>query len=137
LSISYAIAPLASWLVAGLLKSVVSSIKSGRPHLDMLGYGGFPSTHTTIVCTTATLIGVREGAETPEFAVATTVAVLVMMDAVSLRQWVGDQATALNLLRAGDPGLLRLRERVGHKPAEIAAGTVLGIFCGFVLSWIV
>jgi acid phosphatase family membrane protein YuiD len=136
LSISYAIAPLVGWLVSGSIKSVVSSLKSGRLHLDMLGYGGLPSTHTTIVCTTATLIGLREGVETPEFAVATTVAVLVMMDAVSLRQWVGDQATALNLLRAGDPGLLRLRERVGHKPAEIAAGTVLGILCGFVLSWI-
>jgi hypothetical protein len=136
LSISYAIAPLASWLVSGSIKSVTSSFKSGRPHLDMFGYGGLPSTHATIVCTTATLIGVREGATTPEFAVATTVAVLVMMDAVSLRQWVGDQATALNLLRAGDPGLLRLRERVGHKPVEIVAGIVLGIACGFVLSWV-
>ena len=70
------------------------------------------------------------------FAVATTVAVLVMMDAVSLRQWVGQQATAINLLRAGDPDLFRLRERVGHKPVEIAAGIILGIACGFVLDWL-
>ena len=134
LSISYAIAPLASWIVAGLIKTVTSSVKSGQLHIDMLGYGGLPSTHATIVCTTATLIGIREGATTPAFAVATTLAVLVMMDAVSLRQWVGEQATALNLLRAGDPDLLRLRERVGHKPIEIVAGLVLGIACGFVLS---
>src|SRR5437763_4645008 len=114
-STSYAIAPLVAWLVSGAIKSVTSSIKAGRMHLDLLGYGGLPSTHSTIVCTTATLIGVREGPTTPAFAVATTVAVLVMMDAVSLRQWVGQQATAINLLRAGDPDLIRLRERVGHK----------------------
>jgi len=136
LTIGYAIAPLVAWLVSGAVKSVTSSVKAGKVQLDLLGYGGLPSTHSTIVCTTATLIRLREGAKTPAFAVATTVAVLVMMDAASLRQWVGQQATAINLLRAGDPELIRLRERVGHKPVEIIAGLLLGVACGFVLDWL-
>jgi acid phosphatase family membrane protein YuiD len=135
LSISYAVAPFVGWLVSGTLKSVYSSIKAGRIQTDFLGYGGLPSTHATIVCTTATLIGFREGVSTPVFAIAVTLAILVMMDAVSLRQWVGEQATALNLLRGGEPGLQRLREQVGHKPLEIVAGMALGIACGYVLSW--
>ncbi len=135
MSISYAVAPFVGWVISGTIKSIHSSVKAGRLHSDMLGYGGLPSTHATIVCTTATLIGAREGTSTPMFAVAVTVAILVMMDAVSLRQWVGQQATALNLLRADEPGLERLRERVGHKPLEILAGIVLGIACGYGLSW--
>ncbi len=136
MSISYAFAPFVGWVVSGTIKSIHSSIKAGRLQSDLLGYGGLPSTHATIVCTTATLIGAREGTATPMFALAVTVAILVMMDAVSLRQWVGQQATALNLLRADDPGLERLRERVGHKPLEILAGIVLGIACGYGLSWL-
>ena len=135
MSISYAVAPFVGWLVSGTIKSISASIRARRFQTDYLGYGGLPSTHATIVCTTATLIGFREGVSTPDFAVAVTFAILVMMDAVSLRRWVGEQATALNLLRGGDPGLQRLREQVGHKPLEIVAGIVLGIACGYVLSW--
>jgi acid phosphatase family membrane protein YuiD len=136
LSISYAVAPFVGWLVSGTIKSIHTSITARRAQTDFLGYGGVPSTHATIVCTTATLIGAREGYSTPEFAIAITVAILVIMDAVSLRQWVGQQATALNLLRADEPGLERLRERVGHKPIEILAGIVLGIVCGHGLNWL-
>src|SRR5207237_64175 len=110
--------------VSGTLKSIHGSVKAGRFQTDLLGYGGLPSTHATIVCTTATLIGLREGVTTPVFAVAATLAILIMIDAVSLRQWVGEQATVLNLLRADEPGMARLRERVGHKPLEIVAGIV-------------
>jgi hypothetical protein len=136
LSISYAVAPFVGWLVSGTLKSIHGSIKAGRLHTDLFGYGGLPSTHATIVCTTATLIGLREGVNTPIYALATTLAILVMMDAVSLRQWVGEQAAALNLLRGQESGLARLRERVGHKPLEIAAGIALGMACGLVLDWL-
>jgi uncharacterized protein len=136
LSISYAVAPFVGWLVSGTLKSIHSSIKAGRLQTDLFGYGGLPSTHATIVCTTATLIGLRDGVKSPVFAVATTLAILVMMDAVSLRQWVGEQATALNRLRGEESGLARLRERVGHKPLEIAAGIALGMACGLVLDWL-
>jgi acid phosphatase family membrane protein YuiD len=135
LSISYAVAPFVGWLVSGTIKSIQSSIKGRRFQTDFLGYGGLPSTHASIVCTTATLIGFREGISTPVFAVAVTFAILEMMDAVSLRQWVGEQATALNLLRGGDPGLQRLREQVGHNPLEIVAGMALGFVCGYALNW--
>ncbi len=136
MSISYVVAPFVGWLVSGTLKSIHGSINAGRLHTDLFGYGGLPSTHATIVCTTASLIGLREGFNTPVFAVATSLAILVIMDALSLRQWVGEQAAALNLLRGEESGLQRLRERVGHKPLEIAAGIALGIVCGLLLDWL-
>jgi uncharacterized protein len=136
LSLSYEFAPLVGWLVAGSIKTIVSSIKTRRWHTDFLGYGGIPSTHTTIITTTATLIALREGTKTPEFALALTVAVLVMMDAMSLRQWVGAQAAALNRLQADDPDRILHRERVGHKPWEVLAGIVLGIASGCAMEWL-
>jgi len=136
LSVSYEYAPLVGWLVAGTLKSITSSLKTRRWHTDFFGYGGLPSTHTTIITTTATLIALRNGSNTPEFALALSVAVLVIMDAVSLRQWVGDQATTLNRLQADDPDRVPHRERVGHKPWEVLAGICLGIASGCAMQWL-
>ncbi len=136
MSLSYEFAPLVGWLVAGAIKSITSSIKTRRWHTDFFGYGGIPSTHTTIVATTATVIALRAGTNTPEFALALTVGVLVMMDAISLRQWVGDQAAALNRLQADDPDRILHRERVGHKPWEVLAGIALGISSGCAMQWL-
>src|SRR5258708_27104068 len=103
--------------------------------VELLSYGGLPSSHATVVCTTATLIGARAGTNTPEFALAITITVLFIVDAMNLRQWVGQHAQAINVLRAAQTGHSPLRERVGHKPIEILAGIALGGACGFLLNW--
>ncbi len=136
LSISYAAAPFVGWLAADAAKSIIKSVKAGRVQIELLSYGGLPSSHATVVCTTAALIGARAGTNTPEFALAITIAVLFIVDAINLRQWVGEHAKALNVLRAGQTELLPLRERVGHKPIEILAGILLGVGCGIFLAWI-
>jgi acid phosphatase family membrane protein YuiD len=136
LSISYAAAPIVGWLAADVLKSIVKSVKSRRAQFELLSYGGLPSSHASVVCTTATLVGARAGTDSPEFALALTIAILFIVDAMNLRQWVGQHAQALNLLRAADTELIPLRERVGHKPVEILAGIVLGMGCGFLLAWL-
>jgi uncharacterized protein len=136
LSISYAAAPIVGWLAADALKSVIKSVKSRRMQIELLSYGGLPSSHATVVCTTATLIGARAGLDTPEFALALTVSILFIVDAINLRQWVGEHAKALNLLRVDQTDLLPFRERVGHSLLEILAGIILGVACGFALNWI-
>jgi acid phosphatase family membrane protein YuiD len=135
LSISYAVAPFVGWLAADAVKSIVKSVKSRRMQIELLSYGGLPSSHATVVCTTATLIGARAGTDSPDFALALTIAILFIVDAINLRQWVGQHAQALNLLRAADTDLIPLRERVGHKPIEILAGILLGMGCGYLLAW--
>ena len=136
MSISYAAAPFVGWLAADALKSIIKSAKSGRIQIEILSYGGLPSSHASVVCTTAALIGLRAGIDTPEFALAITMAVLFIVDAINLRQWVGEHAKALNVLRADQTDLLPFRERVGHNPLEILAGIILGVVCGFFLDWI-
>ena len=61
----YLVAPLVGWLVAGSLKFAINSLKLRGPAWRDVGYGGIPSTHTTIVSTTVVLIGLRDGWNTP------------------------------------------------------------------------
>ncbi|MBI3861994.1 MAG: divergent PAP2 family protein [Planctomycetia bacterium] len=132
----YILAPFFGWIVADLLKSLITSIKTSRWRFEPLSYGGFPSSHASVACTTTTLIGFREGFDTPAYGLALTVTVLFIVDALQLRRWVGQHAKALNALRVSQADLQPLRESVGHTPVEILGGIVLGFGCGTVLHWL-
>lgn len=124
MDISYAITPFLAWLAAGALKFVINSVKARRLAFGLIGYGGLPSNHSTIVSSMAALVAFREGVGHPAFGVAVALAFIVMLDASSLRRQVGKHAVAINRLTAGQSGL---RERMGHTRLEIAAGIALGI----------
>lgn len=137
---AYALTPFAAWLVAGVTKFTINSIKAGRFAIDQIGYGGLPSNHSAIVTSTAALIAIREGVNVPAFGVAVTLAYIVMLDANSLRRQVGRHAEAINGL-ADRANNSPLRERMGHSRLEIAAGILVGIFTAWlvnsVFSWLV
>lgn len=126
---SYALTPFLAWLVAGTLKFIINSVKSGQWAFGLIGYGGLPSTHSAIVSSTTALIALREGIDHPAFAVAVTFAFVVMLDASSLRRQVGKHAEAINRLtgRVNCDETIRLRERMGHTKFEIGAGVLAGI----------
>lgn len=131
----YPATPLMAWLVAGSLKFMVNSIKAKRWAIDLIGYGGMPSTHSTIVSSMASLVVLREGIVNPDFWVALTLAFIVMLDAASLRRQVGKHAEAINKL-AREHQLKPLRERVGHHKIEIAAGALVGMCVALIIDWI-
>ena len=125
--IAYVLTPFAAWLVAGVLKFAVNSLKAGAPAFGLIGYGGLPSNHSAIVSSMAALIAFKEGVGHPAFGGALTLAFIVMLDANSLRRQVGRHAAVINQLAAGIPGFRPLRERMGHTGVEILAGIVVGI----------
>jgi acid phosphatase family membrane protein YuiD len=127
MDLSYALTPFLAWLVAGVLKFVVNSLRAGKLAFGLIGYGGLPSNHSAIVSSTAALIALKEGLAHPAFAVAVTLAFIVMLDASSLRRQVGKHAQVINALAANSPERPPLRERMGHTPLEIAAGIAVGI----------
>jgi acid phosphatase family membrane protein YuiD len=121
--------PFVAWLASGVLKFCVNSLRNRRLAFDLIGYGGFPSTHSTIVSSTVTLIALKEGLSSPALGVAVTLAVIVVIDALSLRKQMGAHATRINLLCSNNGvqiGLLR--ERMGHSRNEVLAGILVG-FC--------
>lgn len=138
MDLSYAATPFVAWLVAGTLKFIVNSLKAGEWAFGQIGYGGLPSTHSAIVSSTAALIALREGIGHPAFAVALTLAFVVMLDANSLRRQIGRHATAINQLNEnlGKESAATLRERMGHTKLEIAAGVVVGTgVAAAIFSW--
>jgi acid phosphatase family membrane protein YuiD len=130
----YLLTPVLTWLVVGPIKFVINSARQRRWAFNLVGNGGFPSNHSAVVTSMATLIALREGMGDPAFGVAVTLCFIVMIDANSLRQHVGRQAAAINRLGGAGAGVPPLRERMGHTLVEIGGGIVTGIGMGFALN---
>lgn len=133
MDIAYLATPLITWIVVGPLKFLINSIRTRQWAFGLIGNGGFPSNHSAVVTSMATLIALREGIGEPAFGVAVTLAFIVIIDANSLRQHVGKHAATLNRLAAGDRAHGLLRERMGHTLLEIGGGICTGILLAFVI----
>jgi hypothetical protein len=148
LDISYLITPFLAWLVAGVAKFLINSVRAKQWAFGLIGYGGMPSNHSAIVASMAALIAFKEGVEHPAFGVALALAFIVMLDASSLRRQVGKHAKAINTMmlyrahitqttqatQATQSTLLpMLRERMGHTPLEILGGVVTGVSVAFLV----
>ena len=127
INLSYALTPFLAWLVAGVMKFSINSIKAKQFTFGLIGYGGLPSNHSAIVSSMSALIALEEGIGHPAFGVSLTLAFIVMLDANSLRRQVGKHALAINKLAAGIPDHQHLRERMGHTLLEIAGGIAVGV----------
>lgn len=133
---SYALTPFLAWLVAGVLKFTINSIKAGQLAFGLIGYGGLPSNHSAIVSSVAALVAFKEGLEHPAFGVALALAFVVMLDANSLRRQVGKHAQAINRLNHASEHPETLRERMGHTRIEIAAGILVGMAVAAWAAWV-
>lgn len=129
----YLVTPVLTWLAVGPIKFLINSARQRRWAFDLVGNGGFPSNHSAVVTSMATMIALREGTGHPAFGVAVTLAFIVMIDANSLRQHVGRHAAAINVLRSKGAEAIILRERMGHTLVEIAGGIVTGIALAFAI----
>ncbi|MBM5286045.1 divergent PAP2 family protein [Vibrio parahaemolyticus] len=134
MDLSYLITPFWAWLLAGCTKFAINTIKERRLAFDLIGYGGLPSNHSSIVSSAAAIIAFKSGIEEPAFAVAVTLAFIVMLDANSLRQKVGLQAKAINQLNKNTHSYKPLRERMGHTRVEIISGCIVGIVAAWTVT---
>ncbi|MDQ0215257.1 acid phosphatase family membrane protein YuiD [Oikeobacillus pervagus] len=132
MTILYIITPFLAWLIAGTLKFIINYIRFGKEALSLVGNGGFPSTHTTVVASELMLIGFREGFTTPLFGLGLTFLFITIIDAKGIRRTVGKHAETLN--EHVFNGKKKLRERQGHNRVEIMGGLGLGILIGYIMS---
>lgn len=97
------------------------------------GSGGMPSSHTSMVVSASIMLGALNGFDSPLFAAALVFSSVVMYDATGVRRETGRQAEVINqilqdVLINGRPiSDVELKELVGHKPIEVAAGAILGV----------
>lgn len=125
----YLATPFVAWFVTGVTKFLINSLKERKLAFSLIGYGGMPSNHSSIVMSMVALIGFRNGIDNPAFGVALTLAYIVLLDAKSLRKQVEKQAKAINKISPSG-----LRERIGHSLPEIGVGCLVGIFVGYLMS---
>lgn len=131
----YAMVPIIAWFAAGTLKFVVNYIRFNGQAVKLIGNGGFPSTHTTVMSSTVFLIGLSEGVSSPIFGLGVAVLMITIIDAMGIRRAVGKQASAINrYLVAENSEQPVLRERQGHKPVEVLGGLMLGFMLAFILN---
>jgi uncharacterized protein len=125
---------LVACLIAQSLKLVIELFKNRKLNVRVLvTTGGMPSAHSALVTSLATGVGQTLGWASPDFALATVFAIIVMYDAAGVRQAAGKQARILNQMidelfdEKHDFSQDRLKELLGHTPVQVIAGSALGI----------
>lgn len=120
--------------IAQALKLLIEVVKNQKLNVRVLvTTGGMPSAHSALVTALAAGIGQTVGWASPEFALATVFAIIVMYDAAGVRQAAGKQARILNQMIAElfdekhEFSQDRLKELLGHTPVQVIAGSALGI----------
>ncbi len=99
-----------------------------RP-LVLLETGGMPSSHSAFVTGTASCVGWQMGFDHPGFAIASTLAFVVMYDASGIRRSAGFTAARVNQLSPEawpSPPEDVLKESLGHSRLEVLVGGLIG-----------
>ena len=134
---------LIAWIVTQAAKVIIYWIVNKKLVLErMFGDGGMPSGHSAVVASLATATGLQCGWDSPVFAVAAILAVIVMHDATGVRQETGKQAKVINdivkMLEARGRGELTpaetLKEFVGHTGPQVLVGALGGIVIAVVMN---
>jgi len=148
--LSYPIlAALSGMLIAQFVKIPIHYITSREIKWNlMFSTGGMPSSHTATIISLTTAIGLTSGIQSNEFAICVVVSLIVMHDATGVRRHAGYHAEVLNTLLADfnrlietlkDPNLKKtesrekLKELLGHQPAEVFFGAITGIIVGLLI----
>lgn len=140
LQYKFVLVPFLVWFFIQLYKLIYDLVKTKKFNFKrILGAGGMPSSHSAVVTSLATLIGLSEGLESPIFGVSVIFAFIVMYDAAGVRRAAGKQAKILNEI-VNTPGLsgvkvgAKLQEALGHTPIQVFVGAVIGIIVGFLVG---
>lgn len=129
---------LVAWFLAQLLKPPLEYMRRGKWSWGyLLSAGGMPSSHSALMVGTTMGIGLHVGFDTPVFAMAIAITMVVLYDAAGVRREAGRHAELINIVItevfSGHPiSEKQLREVIGHTPMEVIGGVVLGLVTGWV-----
>ena len=129
-----------AWLVAGILKTIIELVVNRKLHMSrVFGAGGMPSSHTSTVIALTISTGYYAGISSVPFAIAVIFAIVVIHDAVGVRQETGKQAKVLNAMMFESDAFSdldfekKLKEYIGHTPFQVLVGGVVGAIVAFVM----
>lgn len=125
--------PVIAGIIAQICKFLINSNNLKINIKNLTAYSGMPSGHSAIVISLATIVGLVEGWDSSLFAISAILALVVIRDALGIRQYLGQHGKTLNILvkDLGDDNVLEqkyphLLEKIGHTPAQVLAGSIIG-----------
>ena len=135
-----------SWIGAQFIKTAINLIY-GRIHSfgDLIETmlwktGGMPSSHSALVTSLCTTIGIKHGINSDLFVFALAFFLVTIRDAFGVRRSSGIQKKKINELgtELGDKKLIddykKIKEVNGHTPMEVLCGCLVGFFVGLAFS---
>jgi acid phosphatase family membrane protein YuiD len=133
---------IAANLIAQFFKILTVAVKKRTFKWTILfATGGMPSSHSSTVVAMATSVGLIDGFNSTNYAIAVCFATVVMFDAAGLRRNASKQAMVLNKMIKQlmspdtDAGKVKLKEFLGHTPTEVLVGALLGVAVSFALHF--
>ncbi|USK37651.1 divergent PAP2 family protein [Cytobacillus firmus] len=126
------------------LKIPIHYMKKGELRPDLFFQtGGMPSSHSAGVSSLTTFIALKRGVPTVDFALSLVYGLIVMYDAQGIRRQTGELTLKVNSLgelvdkihkdetvKFEEEGPKKLKEMLGHQPAEVLGGALLGVLTG-------
>ncbi len=126
------------------LKIPIHYVKKGELRPDLFFQtGGMPSSHSAGVSSLTTFIALKRGVPTFDFALSLIYGLIVMYDAQGIRRQTGELTLKVNSLgelvdkihkdetvKFEEEGPKKLKEMLGHQPAEVLGGALLGVLTG-------
>jgi acid phosphatase family membrane protein YuiD len=131
----YLIAICIAWLISHIIKSTFRVLAKEKFNFrQIFASGGMPSSHSATAIALATVIGLKDGLDSPVFAVSALFSLIVMYDAVKVRRSSGEQGYAIReLIKEQNSSVKLPRVAKGHEPVEVFFGALLGLTVGAIV----
>ncbi|MFC1640637.1 divergent PAP2 family protein [Patescibacteria group bacterium] len=132
------IIPAAIGLISQFLKLIIKWTTSYNNDVhNFFSYSGAPSTHASAISALSTVAALEAGIDSVEFAICFIFGVLILRDALGVRNYIGKNVKDINNLVKSLPKekqeeFQKLDVRVGHSRMEVSSGIVVGI----ILAWL-
>ena len=120
---------LISCVTAQVLKIVFNFFSEGELRINIIfETGGMPSSHSALITSLTSGLGMDLGFDDPIFALAVGISLIVMYDASGVRRSAGLNAREINKLSKSfdKKSTLKLKETLGHSKLEVIVGSILG-----------
>ncbi|MFA5024522.1 MAG: divergent PAP2 family protein [Patescibacteria group bacterium] len=135
----YILCPIIAFALAQGAKVILRSFRHKITWRDVFAYSDMPSGHTSVVVALVVILGLKLGLSSPIFAAAFVFATIVIVDAVGLRNYLGQHGKTLNVLVKDlkeddflDRTYSKQLEHIGHTPLQVAVGALVGVLTSLI-----
>ena len=136
----FILSPIFAFALAQGLKVFLRSLKRKVTWRDIFAYSDMPSGHTSVVVAIATIVAFIHGLASTHFAIAFVFATIVIVDAIGLRNYLGQHGKTINVLVKDldeddylDHDYPKQLEKIGHTPLQVIIGAIIGFSTSLIM----